>query len=252
MSTLLKALEKAEDERKVGGEQQPAAASGAAEKAGGFKLSGASKLSSALHSSAQAEKAQAARVMSGYEAGQEQEEIEDSSAIMRKARVRRFVSLVVVVALAAGGFYAYNEFLVPQETASVDTEAEAAAPAETFAEPEVVYIPLVEPEYDLQQDIIQAVSVSGETTAEIQANQNEELSRRIAQFTQQLLAESIEEARRRREEDLAARRRQLEEEAELRVTTVETLEERLDSLVALVGGDDGGGARGEKYGGCVR
>ena len=73
----------------------------------------------------------------------------------------------------------------------------------------------------------------GETTAEVQAaNQNEELSRRIAQFTQQLLAESIEEARRKREEDLAARRRQLEEEAEARTTTVETLEEKLDILVA--------------------
>ena len=235
MSTLLKALEKAEDERKTGGDQQPSgAAPDPGKEKGGFKLSGSSKLSSALHSSAaQAEKAQAARVVSGYEAGQEHEEVEDSSVLIRQARTRKFVALAVVAVLAVGGYYAYNQFLAPQDAPAdlAAAETEEAADAESAADSEVVYLPLVEPEYDLQQDIRQAVSVSGETTADLQANQNEELSRRITQFTQQLLAESIEEARRRRQEDLAARRRQLEEEAELRVTTVETLEERLANLV---------------------
>ena len=228
MSTLLKALEKAEDERKT--EEGAPVAADVPEKAGGFKLSGSSKLSSALQSSAQKEKVQAARVMSGYEAGQEDDEV-DSAAVERQARVRRFAMLALAVAVAGGGYYVYNEFLAPPDEldAAAGTVESAPAEAESLVE-EVVYLPLVEPEYDLQQDITQAMGF-GET-ADIQTNQNEELSRRIAQFTQQLLAESIEEARRKREEILAERSRQLEEEEELRIDTVETLEERLDSLVS--------------------
>ena len=246
MSTLLKALEKAEDERGKSGDDKAAAASGAAaaqEKAGGFKLSGGSKLSSALRDTGQKEKAQAARVMSGYEAGHEDDDIEDVAAIAAGGRIRRFVALAAVAAIAAGGYYAYNEFLAPKGEEQV--QEVAAASAETgdvagFAAPEAIYLPLVEPEYDLQQDIQQAVLSSGEASADLQqANQNEELSRRIAQFTQQLLAESIEEARRRREEERAIQRQRLEEEAELRVSTVETLEERLDNLVSSEGAEDG-------------
>ena len=246
MSTLLKALEKAEDEHKsrAGDQQQAPGAEKSSESgktSGGFKLTGGgSKLSSALHKSTQAEKAQAAQVMSGYEAGHD-DVADDGAVVARQARFSRFIVLAVFIAVAAGGYYAYNQFLAPQESAVSDLGVDASADAvlETAFEQEVVYLPLVEPEYDLQKDIIQAVSVSGDTSAEVQAaNQNEELSRRIAQFTQQLLAESIEEARRKREEDLAARRRQLEEEAEARTTTVETLEERLDVLV-------GGGSESE-------
>ncbi len=251
MSVLLKALEKSEEEREGSAEGAPVPEGGSPPAGGGFSLSGGggggpSKLSSALHS---AEKGQeeAARVVSGYEAGQEAdaeaEEDRDMLQLRRaqaRSRVRWLASFVVVILAAGGAYYAAEEFglLDPSEQAAGQQAQQTgeAAEAEEAVE-EIAVSKLEEPEYDVQQDILQAVLSVGDQQGQGQG-ESEDVARRIAEWTQQLLAESIEEARSRREEQIAETERVIEQQTVQQQESLKSLEERLTELV----GDDGQGA----------
>ncbi len=250
MSVLLKALEKSEEEREGSAEGAQAPEGGSPPAGGGFSLSGGggggpSKLASALHS-AEKGQAEAARVVSGYEAGQEAEgeaeEDQDTRQLRRaqaSSRIRWLAGIVVVILAAGGAYFAAEEFglLDPSEQVAgqqAQQDGETAAAEEVIDDAAVA--PLVEPEYDVQQDILQAVLSVGDQQGQGQG-ESEDVARRIAEWTQQLLAESIEEARSRREEQIAETERVIEEQAVQQQESLKSLEERLSDLVG-----DGEGA----------
>ena len=233
MSLLLKALEKSEGES---AEKPDAAAAGAKPApsspppGAGLKLGGAgapktaSKLGSAL---AGAKKETAKKVSEAYEAApteQDSAEEEVEVALQRAARkavIRNIIVGIVIVGIGAGGWFFATQFfpgIGEQQVQEVAREvAQAVATEEQVEEDPEVFLPLAEPIYDIQENILaaSAIPIGGGDTNQGDAS----VAVEVESYVERILQEQIRKAREAEAEadgeDLAAAEdaeRELQEE----------------------------------------
>lgn len=238
MSLLLKALEKSEAEKKAAAPAKPAAGApapaGAAApaappsrtaapvaKPGGFKLaSGGPGL---------AKPKAAAKVVAAYgPAGEEHDDEHHEEAAAhasRRSRTRKLVLAVVGVAAAGGGYFAYENFL-KQMLFPEDFIQTSGGDAEQFGSLEddsqaANLLPLPEPIYDIQEDILIASlgPDAGSPQGGINA-QERELADRVSAVVSSIIEDQIEEERQREllarvEDDVDIEEQEREEVEEL-------------------------------------
>ncbi len=226
-SPLLKALDKSKEQE--GAQPQEGAS---AEGEGGFKLSGGSgpsKLGSALAAKT-GETPKASSVVAAYQTDEAQrpEDVEGDT-LARASRVAMFKNiayLVVAVAVAGGGWYAYQRFapmILPgqqaqqsQSAPSGGEEAPVAAPSDS------VLLPLAEPIYDIQESIlIASLGGSADSSSGSDAGTEEDIADKVRGVVASII-----------DEQLATRREQQRElEQRLNVVSEESIEEEVSKVI---------------------
>lgn len=213
MSLLLKALEKS-DEEGTGQETTPAAVAPApaAASTGGMKLGGGQQVSK-LGSALGAQKAKVAKkVVAAFDEevtpSHQDEDANlqrDLQQAQRKASVRNITLVAVVVVVGAGGWFGYTKFFptgldreAVEETVRTTTQAVLGGQQEQLEEE--AFLPLAEPIYDIQENILAASTsplASNNSGAE---NNTGDVAKQVESYVQRIL----EEQQRKTEEIQAA------------------------------------------------
>lgn len=214
MSLLLKALEKSDEEGnqpQEGATEQAATAASVAPTTSGMKLGEAkvpekSKLGSALAAGSQKAAQDVVSAFDEQEGTGTSEEDEDAAIAreiqkaQRMATLRYFAMLGVLVAVVVGGWYGYQNYFAEKVEQAVETAVQAATQAVTgeVEEEEVVFLPLAEPIYDIQENILAATTApiaSADTDSENGEVEINNVTAQVESYVERILQEQLRKAR---------------------------------------------------------
>lgn len=201
MSLLLKALEKSEEGQEKAAEGKAQQGAAPAPAAVGIKLAGGgglkgSKLGSAL---AGKDKKAAKKVVAAYDeqsAADVTAEQEELLLASRKAAIRNGVKLGALVVVVAGGWFAFQEFggmMFPdgdQQQAAVSSSQETAQAAADDVE-DAALLPLAEPIYDIQENILAASAA----TPQARQSGDGDIIKEVESYVERILAEQLRKSR---------------------------------------------------------